>query len=539
MFVVVQEQTHTRKGNAMNDFISKYQNELTGTLSGFDRLVFRGTLWRNRLSGMKGYLWAHGLGCKDFAEHAEQISKRVKEAALEPMLAAGRPVQYLNSGKDDKQQIALKIAAADGVREGPICALSAVELCSSYAIKRHPETKKPALQTAPRKCLFIYQYWMHPVFGFMSIRLQTWFPFPVHIYLNGRAWLARQMDQAGISYRRHDNCFTWTADMPRAQALLDEQLKVNWPQSFDQMVQRIHPLLFSELCVNYPMRYYWTCCDSEWAMDLLFRRPEQLRRLVPQLLHLGIVSLSSADVLRFMGKKVSREGNPLGRSLPISADLKVRANGARVKHRLGPNSLKFYDKAYDELGAVLRAELTMSATKHFRVFRRTDDPNSALAWRPLRLATADMHLRADVSQKVLDRYYSALAAVDDSTTLKELTVAMERPVRWKGLSVRALHPFDSGDHALLKAINHGEFNINGVRNKDLQALLYSTPPKTKAEQRRRSAAVSRKLGMLRAHGLIRKRPRSHRYDLSVNGRLICNAILSAHQLTVRQLTAAA
>src|SRR5438552_14852971 len=64
----------------MNDFITKYQNELTGTLSGFDRLVFRGTLWRNRLSGMKGYLWAHGLGSKDFGEHAEQVSRRVKEA---------------------------------------------------------------------------------------------------------------------------------------------------------------------------------------------------------------------------------------------------------------------------------------------------------------------------------------------------------------------------------------------------------------------------------------------------------------------------
>ena len=104
---------HPWKGNAMNDFITKYQNELTGTLSGFDRLVFRGTLWRNRLSGMKGYLWAHGLGSKDFGEHAEQVSRRVKEAAVEPMLAAGRPVRYLNSGKDNKQQIALEIAAAD------------------------------------------------------------------------------------------------------------------------------------------------------------------------------------------------------------------------------------------------------------------------------------------------------------------------------------------------------------------------------------------------------------------------------------------
>jgi hypothetical protein len=150
-----------------------------------------------------------------------------------------------------------------------------------------------------------------------------------------------------------------------------------------------------------------------------------------------------------------------------------------------------------------------------------------------------MYLRADVSQKALDRYCSALAVVDDTTTLEELTASIERRVRWNGKSVRALHPFDLDDHLLLKAINRGEFNITGFRNRDLQPLLYSTAPKTDKERRRRSAAISRKLRMLRAHGLIRKRPRSHRYDVSPNGRLILNAILSAHTLTVRQITTCA
>src|SRR5205814_5956421 len=130
-----------------------------------------------------------------------------------------------NSGKLDKQQIALQIAAEQGIVEGPICALTAVELCRSYAIQPNPKTQRPELAIAPRKCLFLYHYWMHPVIGFMSVRLQTWFPFPVHIYLNGREWLARQMDRAKIGYRRHDNCFTWVEDFQRAQTLVQEQLK--------------------------------------------------------------------------------------------------------------------------------------------------------------------------------------------------------------------------------------------------------------------------------------------------------------------------
>ncbi len=188
---------------------------------------------------------------------------------------------------------------------------------------------------------------------------------------------------------------------------------------------------------------------------------------------------------------------------------------------------------------MLRTEITISVPKYFKVFRRTDNPKSDFAYRPLRQSTADMHLRAEVSQKVLDRYCSALATVDDTATLEELTASIECRVRWNGKSVRALHPFDPDDHILLKAVNRGEFNIAGFRNRDLQPLLYSTAPKTDKERRRRSAAISRKLRMLRAHGLIRKRPRSHRYDVSPKGRLILNGILSAHTLTVRQITAAA
>jgi hypothetical protein len=150
-----------------------------------------------------------------------------------------------------------------------------------------------------------------------------------------------------------------------------------------------------------------------------------------------------------------------------------------------------------------------------------------------------MHHRAQVSDAAWNRYYCALSTVDDTSTLEELTAQVERRVRWKGRSVRAIHPFDPDHYTLLQAVHRGEFNITGFRNPDLQSLLYPTPPKTRAEQRKRSAAISRKLRMLRAHGLIRKRSRSHRYDVSRQGRLILNAILLAHRVTVQQINAIA
>ena len=524
----------------MNDFIARYEGGLNGVLTGFDRLVVRGTLPLNHPDGMKGYLWAHGLKLKDFGEHAQQMSRRVKEASLGMIESAGRPIRYLNSGSDDKQKMAQQIARADGITSGPICAFHAVELCSSYRIQGNAAEKKIGLERSYRKCTHVYQYWMHPTMGFMSARLQTWFPFTLYIYANGRAWLSQQMERAGIRYRRHDNCFTWIENFPLAQKLMNEQLKTNFAEMFQAITPQIHPV-FGELRQQYPMDYYWSCTQSEWASDVVFRDAEQLRRLYPQMVQLAMTSFSSPDILRFMGKRVKPDGSPCGvHELPISSDLKVRHNGVRVKHRYGPNSMKFYDKAYDDLGAVLRFEFTMIEPRLFQMFRpKGDDPDAEAKYLPLRRGVVDMQRRAEASQKVVDRYCNAIAAVDDSTTLEELTAALERRVRFHGKSCRALHPFEPQDHALLKAINRGEFAIHGLRNRDLQALLYPSPASNQREQRRRSAAVGRKLRLLRAHGLLKKLPHTHRYQVNENARILLNAILTAHQTTVQRLLATA
>ena len=125
--------------------------------------------------------------------------------------------------------------------------------------------------------------------------------------------------------------------------------------------------------------------------------------------------------------------------------------------------------------------------------------------------------------------------MDSTTSLQELLDPVTCQVTWKGSRLRPLHPFEEQDRILLEAIGRGEFTINGVRNKDLQPLLYSTPPPSGQEARRRSAAVSRKLRLLRAHGLINKVPATHRYQVTANGRQIITAIATASRATVNLL----
>lgn len=76
--------------------------------------------------------------------------------------------------------------------------------------------------------------------------------------------------------------------------------------------------------------------------------------------------------------------------------------------------------------------------------------------------------------------------------------------------------------------------INGFRNRDLCAIVYPEPHSIK-DKRRISARVTRQFRMLRAHGLIRKIPRTHRYLLTDKGRQLTNAILQVKSIAISKL----
>lgn len=525
----------------MKQFIAEHQQQISGVLSGFDRLVVRGTLRRiAHAEGMNHYLWANDVLLKDFAAHVESVSQALKSASMAETLAAGRPVRYLYSPDVSKEDVARRIAAEDRVTNGPVCVLTCVEPCWSFQIYRDRDTKRLQLQLCRRKCLFIYHYVIHPVFGFLNARIQTWFPFPIQICLNGREWLARQMDQSGIAYVRQDNCFPWVEDWQQAQHLLEEQLRVEWPTLLDGIARTVNPI-HAELFASYPANYYWTVHQSEWAIDLVFRKATQLRELYPRLLQHAMTTFSSADVLRFLGRRIPLTGDvPPQFSGQVLSDLQARQEGVRIKHRLNSNSVKLYDKAFTSYGSVLRAETTIHNTDDFLVYRpKEGGPQTDLAWRVLRSGIADLHRRAEVSRRAAERYLDALASVEQDTTLEQVLQRLGQHKYWHGRRVRAFQPFAPDDRHLIQVISRGEFTLNGFRNRDLQCLCFAQPATTEREARRRSAWASRKLRLLRAHGLIYKVTGTHRYHLTQAGRVATTVILTALRSSVRQLTAAA
>jgi len=518
----------------MKSFLQRFAVLVAGVLQGFDRLVFKGKL-RQLYSpeGMHIVLSANHVLRNDFKSYAAQVTASVLRASLVSQAKALGRFRYLNSSKADKEAVAREFAVEHRVSTGLVCVLQCLEPCWTFdRVTRQDGVV--VVHGEHGKCSHLYHYFIHPTFGWLYVRLQTWFPFEMQVGINGREWLARQMDRAKIAYQRSDNKFLWVQDWGRVQQLFDQQLQTDWVRELDALQQQVHPLHPGHLG-RLPIKYNWTVFQSEWASDVAFRSQGVLEKWYDRWLRQALLSYRSVDVLRFFGRAGRTQSK---KHLRVDTKVDDRFEGKRIKHWVQGNSLKLYTH-----GNVLRPETTINDPFSIQVLPPlADDPNGPQAMRLMRRTVVDLPQRATFSQNVNERYLEALATTAETRTVKELVEpltcrvleprrASGKPPRW----LRALNPLAQGDADLLTAIADPKWMINDLRNRDLVAALYHTETDDVKERRRRSAQVTRQLRLLRAHGLLEKIAGTHRYRLSPEARATVQALLAARNANPEKL----
>jgi hypothetical protein len=513
----------------MHQFIKRHENDIHGVLSGFDRIRFRGTIrWFGSVRGVMTFLWELQVRLTQFTAWAKGLTQQIVETSERIAVAAKRPMMYLPSSSTSKEDLALEIAKADRVTEGLVCVFKCVEPCHTFKVGPNAQAKKLELRQVPGKCSHYYFYYLHARFGLLHLRLQSWLPFTIHVCMNGREWLAQELRRRRIGFQQRDNCFVWIKNTAAAQNLADQQLRTDWSGLLDDLRQLFHPV-HETMFGKQLLEIYWSAEETEWATDVMFRSPAALARIYPGLVRHAITAFSCQDVLKFLGRFPKIEHYWAS---DIVITLKNRPEGTCVRHRLNRNSVKMYDKQE----TVLRVETTVNDPSDMKVLRpREGHPAETKTWQKLRKGVADLHRRAQVSQKANARYLEALATVNHDQPLGETVKELCQPTEWKGRRVRALQPLSPDDNRLLVAVNRGEFTINGFRNRDLRALLYGAAEVAAVELKRQGARTTRQIRMLRAHGLIRKISKTHRYTLTSEGRLTINALLAAQQASPQQL----
>ncbi len=509
------------KSDAMNTFIQRHRDNVIGQLSGFDRVLFRGTLRSiSYADGLGRYMNSQKILLKDFDGWAKRCTQRLKQHIEAVAKKAGRSVHYLASSAIDKEQYARKIADADRIGRGLVCVLSCVEPCFSPSIHRNAQTRRLELRFAPRKCKFYYIYLIDPRFGWMHIRIQSWLPFDVQVYVNGRSYLKQQLDGAGIGYVQHDNSFSRIDNLTRAQVLLDRMIKLNWPRVLSRLLSDWLPALQEGLLPEGTGRYYWTIRQSEVATDVMFREAHSLAAIYPRLCRHAIEGLSCPDILKFMGKSPSRYSGE------VTSNHQRLVQGVRVKHTHAGNSIKMYDKG----GSVLRIETTINFPGKLRVYRGPlDRPKHNPQWRSMSKSVADIARRVELCRAANERYLEAMAVIGQERPAAAVLDPVSRPINRQAKPARALRPIGPDDAALFAAVMAGDHLIDGLTNGDLQQALFEQATDDANEKRRRSNAIGRKLRLLRRHGLIRKVSSRRLYRVTDQGRQVMGLALAIRQ----------
>ena len=477
----------------MAELTERYAKQIAGVMSCWDRVMIWGTLPDIAYSGaMEKYLRSRNRRLFDYPRWAEPFKEAIRKNAEQVAQKNGLKIEHIWRSEFDKEKRIEKILAKRGDAPGMVHIFSVMESCPSYQPWHDKETHKTYLQGKEAKCLHYYFYFIHPQLGLCYLRVPTWAPFRLQFGFNGHNALARALTRKGIPYRMADNAFVEIGNFDKAQRLASD-----WPvwrlhRQLDQLARRLCPVLD-----HFPAGYHWSLVQLEYSTDIIFRRASDLAP-VYELLSRTVVQAVRADkIATFLGRKL--HGNYQGEA---GNSLETRIEGTRIKHVMGPVSIKMYDKQ----GRVLRIETTVNDVTFFTHHRRVEHRDGTWEMKNayVRKTIYSLPVLQELMGAANQRYLDFLGTLDDpSAGLKRLE-QLSQPIRHDERSWRGFNLFDKTDLSVLEAVARGEFTISGLSNRRLRRVL---PGHTGPQ-------LSRVLKRLHLHGLLKKIGHTYKYYLT-------------------------
>lgn len=505
----------------MKSFIDRFSGLVKGTISGFDRIVFKGlVLPLMSATEVMNFCRARRVLNKNYKDWMMEQTKNIISTADQYAIDnCGQPVTHIPTWRIRKEELAHERQRKEHISSGLIGVWSCLERGSSYRAVYCAKTGFPQLRNYQTQCKHLYFYFDDSEYGFMNIRLQTWFPYHIQICLNGREWLGRSLEREGIDFLVHGNKFLYMADYQKAQQLLDQQLDTRFTDMLDGFTQRIFPGM-QDILGPY-LSYYWTLWQSEWATDLIFDTPASLNSIMESLLRHAHITGTSTRVLRYLDRPVTKSGRPHAKAMDTVVTRITDFNdGIRLRHWVDKNSVKIYNEQN-----VLRVETTINDPGKFKVFRHKQgqDANEPKQRLPMRKGVMDTPLRASVSQDVNNRFMDDLATMQEKTPVRDLMNDLTAHIMKNGRRFRGLDPVGK-DRELLLTLSDPAFMISGLTNKMLRERLSDTSFGSGRTDKQLSAKISRHLRLLRVHGIIKKVPKQNRYQVTLKGMRLTNAL---------------
>ena len=517
----------------MDTLLNKFSAYVNGTITGFDRITFKGMLTPILYTnGIESFLKNKGVLNKNFKDYAikqSQIIVDSAEAYSQEIFEEG--IKYLFSSNTRKEELAHDRQKKKNIEEGLIGIWACVESCNTYKAVFNKTQSYPSLMFTRSKCKHLYFYFDDPTYGFMSVRLQTWAPYEIQIALNGREWLRRSLDKAGCGYTMNGNKFLHINDYELAQELLNAQARVN----FNSVLNSFLPLVFpkmKEVLNEGLLSYYWTFWQTEVATDYIFNDNIKLRDLMDDFQLHAIITGRGERILKYFGTPIKQDGLPYRNTNPgIITKTYGWYDGLRVKHWNNKNSIKFYNEHN-----VFRVEMTMNDPTRFRIYRHTlnqtaKDPKKLLS---LRKGIIDTSPRFDISKSIIHTFTEHLATVEEKVRFGEIVEPVVSSIDKDGKKYRGLDLLGK-DRILLLHIADPIYDVDPITNKKLQQSISKTDWAKGMNKKQLSGRISRHLVLLRKHGIIKKLQNQRKYVLTDKGRKLTASLEVASASSINDL----
>ena len=430
-------------------------DRIAGVLSCYDRMLIQGTLpGLCYAEGMTGYLYGHRVRIFDYPRWAQPLREALRENAERLAAENGLEIEFIRRAKSFRKEDKIhQVLQQRGEHPGLVWIFSTMEPCSTYRPWHDKTTGKTYLRPDDGKCLHYYFYFIDEELGLCYVRVPTWCPFRLQIYLNGHHRLACRLKRKQIGHTRLDNAFLQIEDLERSQKIADDWPVEKLHRKLDEWAERYCPVIR-----QFEVRYHWSLEQVEFSTDLLFRRPEDLQAIYGPLTRTAIHTVKPDNVATFLGRKLS----PLYQG-EIGNRFNIRIEGTRIKHTLGPVAIKMYDK----FGLILRIETTVNDVSFFPHYRTVEqrDGRTVTQWARMKKSIYSLPALREALQAANRRYLEFLSTLDDPSAGIDRLQKVSEPVRENERSYAGLNFFSAADQSLIETLARGEFNLRDSRTR--------------------------------------------------------------------------
>jgi hypothetical protein len=463
----------------------------------WDRIVLNGYLDRLQRPENIHYFFREVVGAPAVTPEV-LMSRTPAYRAWVTRYAAEHAIPLLAAPKGQrKEEVVAPYYHRFTAAEGVVAILTSTEAGRTFVsyTPRYPPSGGDAgyrvLHAARKRFVHYYFYLLDPVLGPMGLRIGTFLPFNLAVFLNGHAFLAQELARLGVRFRKDDNAFLAVGDLgaleaatQRFTARLIEQRCAGW-------VRQLAPRFTAQERTAADLHYRYSVAQIELATDLIFRRSAPVKALFQRAAELGILLGGADRTTHLFGRRITaRYGGKL------QTVLDRRNEGQPIlRSYYGSSFVKQYEKG-DRL---LRTETCLNDTHDMGIGRHLDN----LPRLKERMLATNL--------RYLETQAELLASTVDGGEL----AALAHPVHVGQRRVPGLKLEDDRVIRLLEALLHPGTFVADWTSREVHARVLRRH--RLAEAAYGLGQLRYDLGKLRAHGLAERLGSSRRYRLTPRG----------------------